>query len=302
MTTDPLQDLRELRRAAKAATSGSALVDMISDAGIDAVWSQIAPAESGPARLVVDVDGTGGLDAMAASDVTAGLQEATAIIARGLREPSESVTQLRRGDTDRAALVQAAQFGRTIVLEVPRAAGTADQLPVPDAVTLVERALNELVQVLPENAEDDRSLDAILGQSPAVRLAVEKLVRRAKGLPGVAFRLQAPGRESLRSTLSRDQAVVLDDSLSALVEMTSRRQYVGQLDGMRTKRRLFYLLLDDGREVTGGIDEDLVSDVQAALNARVLATVEVTQSQRASGRVGREHLRLVKLEVVQLTS
>ena len=38
-----LDEIDRLRRAAKAATTGSPVVDALSDAGIDAVWSQMVP-------------------------------------------------------------------------------------------------------------------------------------------------------------------------------------------------------------------------------------------------------------------
>ena len=298
MTTDPLQDLRELRRAALEASSGSPAVDMLSAAGIDASWSQIASDEAGPARLVVAIDGTGGLDASAAADVTNGLQEATAMIVRGFRKPGENAVQLRRGDTGRARLVQAAQYGRTLVFEVPRSTLGDNQLPVADQATMVERAVGELVEVLPEGPEDDVSLDAILGQSASVRVAVEKLVKATRATPGIELELRTPGRSPVASVLSQAQAGVLGDSLGRVREEVERRQHIGRLDGLRTKRRLFYLEDDAGREWSGAIDEDLVGAVQAALNTRVIATVEVTTSRSVSGRRGREHLRLIRLDVM----
>ena len=86
------------------------------------------------------------------------------------------VRRLFRGDTEKAQLIQRGQSGATIVFEVRRNRTPPNGLNLVDVGTATEAALHELVEVLPETSEDDTALDAILGQSIPVRLAVSALV------------------------------------------------------------------------------------------------------------------------------
>jgi len=180
---------------------------------------------------------------------------------------------------------------------VKRSPSGADHLEVDDQATLTEKAVGEIVQVLPETSVDDAALDAILGQRVPMRMAVSELVEVARAAHGLGLHWTLPGAVEITSILSGDQAEVLEDGLRQLQVETSRRQVIGRLDGLRTKRRIFYLEQDDGSEIQGAIDAEKVDSVLASLNERVLATVEVTVTKTAAGRRGREHFRLVNLAV-----
>ena len=298
MTTDPLQPLRELRQAALGEHHESSIASMLSSAAINASWSKLTRGLEGDnVNLTVAMHGHGDVSATVAAKVSEAVQRATALLVRQMRDPSREVRQLYRGDLEKAELIQRGQAGRNLIFEIKRRRSAAGQLPLEDQATLVERALRELVEVLPESEQDDRSLDAILGQRVPVRLAVAEMVAAASRSKGLNLTLRVPGSASVSSVLSTNQAEVLHESLDELTVDRSRRTVVGRLDGLRTRRRLFYLELDDGREISGGIEEDQVPLVQASLNQRVIATLEVTENRTGSGRRGREHFRLISLSV-----
>jgi hypothetical protein len=298
VTTDPLQHLRELRQAALDEEHRLPVASMLSSAGIKASWAKLTAGEEvEEVVLTVSMDGSADVSATVAAKVSEAVQRATALLVRQMRDPSREVRQLYRGDLDKAELIQRGQAGGSLIFEVKRQRSVTGQLAVQDQATQTERALHELVEVLPESEQDDSSLDAILGQRVPVRLAVAEIVSAATRSKGLHLTLRMPGSNAVSSVLSRAQAEVLHNSLDELTVHRTRRTLVGRLDGLRTRRRLFYLETDDGREITGGIEEDQVPAVQAALNQRVIATLQVTENRAVSGRRGREHFLLTSLEV-----
>ena len=297
MTIDPLLHLREQRSKALASASHSDTTRMLANAGIEAVWSQITEGAEGlPASLTVTIGGHGQLPASAASAVAQAIQRAAAIVARGIREPTHA-TRLYRGDMEKAQVVQRGQSGRTLVFEVPRSRAAVDELPVEDQQGIAELSLTEIMQILPESTDDFGAMDAVLSHPVPLRLAVSDLVGAAAKTHGLEFTWRVPGSEEIHSIISFDQASELTDALRETgLERTTRR-VVGRLDGMRTRRRLFYLELEEpeGSEIWGAFDAELASAVQASIDRPVMATLEVTVSVDAAGRRGRDHYRLIGL-------
>lgn len=296
--SDPLHDLRVLRQAALEAGHESTSVAMLTAGSIEAAWSKLTGSrEAVPATLLVELGGTGDLQAAVAAAVSESVQKAIALIVRGMRNPSKEVRQLYAGDIAKASLTQRGQVGHQMVFEVQRRRAAEGEFGIEDQASMIERALSELVEVLPENPQDDRALDAIIGQRVPVRLAVGQLVAAATRARGLDLTLTIPGHDPVASVLSADQAVVLKDSLAETdVERRVTRLF-GRLDGVRTKRRIFYLEDADGKEITGAIDEGRMRDVHDALDQLVQITVEVSRTRTKGGRVGKDHFRLIDLTV-----
>jgi hypothetical protein len=96
---------------------------------------------------------------------------------------------------------------------------------------------------------------------------------------------------------AREQAATGDPlaraSASGLTTVYNR--LVGTLDGMRYARREFFLLLDQSHDISGTIDEPLVSKVETLLNREVAADVERVVTRDGAGHRRRPAYRLVGL-------
>jgi hypothetical protein len=76
----------------------------------------------------------------------------------------------------------------------------------------------------------------------------------------------------------------------------------GRLDGVRTKRRIFYLETESGAEIHGALDlESSLNDVRENLDRQVVVRLEVEQTQSASGQRSHPRYRLLRILPSQAT-
>jgi hypothetical protein len=179
---------------------------------------------------------------------------------------------------------------------------------IPGGDTFVaELALRELIRALPESAEDEAALDAIAVADPVVRRAVGDLVLRRKGeLLDVGFRLELTDDEPVESHLSPVQVKALRRTLNIASEDRTVEVRRGRLDGVRSRRRIFYLV-SGGSEIHGLVDEELLPTVKAKLDQMVDVRLEVIVSRTKAGRASHRRYRLLGFgsdqdELVDLTS
>lgn len=216
-------------------------------------------------------------------------------VAKGRRNRVLQVARLRREDFQFARLdVAAAAPGSLIVRIVPHLEpGEDGELPL-GGTTWAELALIDILTALPESPDDVGAVDAIAAGSPVLRRAVADLVVGRRGeLLDVTFDLRRVSGETITSRLTPAQTIALRRTLSAPTVERVVETRVGVLDGMRTRRRLFYFRIESEPEIHGLIDEDLLQTVRDNLDRRVEATLEVVSVQSRAGRRTARSYRLL---------
>lgn len=257
-----------------------------------------SPLES---TLKVEITGQRPIGVHDAALISIALQSATAKLGHFIRDPSQEWTQARRRDRKEAMLIPRVQIGTTMIFGFPKPYDRPEEpmLVEQPGRSLSETAALELCELLPTSADDDAALDGILGQRTTVRSAVSDIVSAVNEIStGFSLELTATGLEQVHSSITLDQASVLKDSLRQTRTDKRIQQVVGRLDGLRTKRRIFYFELDSGGEISGaiGADPELMTNVRANLGSRVIATVESEQVESLAGRRGRPVYLLTGLQ------
>lgn len=93
--------------------------------------------------------------------------------------------------------------------------------------------------------------------------------------------------------MKQRQCVLSEASGGGEIER-ERLEVEGRLDGVRTRRRLFYF--DGARETyEGGFEEDLAETVKQFIDKPAVATLERVRKRRKTGVVGRWSYRLLYL-------
>jgi hypothetical protein len=237
-------------------------------------------------------------DSWETARVTLAVQNATAKIAHLITDPRTQTSQARRAYRERAPLMPRGQSGPTLYFgfPTPEFDPVADPLLDVRVATLPEQATVDLIGLLPRDRADERAIEAVVARRVTERSAINDLVQAIREVhAGVSFSFSDHANRTASSVLSQDQATVLEE---ALRQTTLDRKTItlrGLLDGVRTQRRLFYLVDEGGREISGGIDTDQVRDVQVHIGEHVVATVEEVTSVAKSGRRSRPSYRLLSL-------
>ncbi|MFG1925648.1 hypothetical protein [Cryptosporangium sp. NPDC048952] len=277
-------------------TPGASWLEDLAAASVAAAETKFARGAGKDSFLRIDFLGKHQIEAHASYLVTKAVQDATAKLGHVIRDPRTETLRVNAGDRDKARLIQRAQAGNMIVFSFPEADVNGDDyLPDSRVETLSELAARELVNILPSSAEDDASLDAVLGQRQTVRNAVNDMVDAVRKTSSLEFSFFPTFGEMVGSILSVDQADALHNSLQEI--RTDRRtvSISGRLDGVRTKRRIFYLEPDSGGDVQGALGPELLEDIRANLDKRVTAVLEEELVQTRAGRRSRPVYRLVGL-------
>jgi hypothetical protein len=283
-------------REAREEITGDSWLDDLARASLSAAEAKFSGREVPVLRVVLS--GVRAIDAHDSYLVIKAVQDATAKLGHIIRDPKTERSAAYPSDRARARLIQRGQAGNMIVFGFPEpeVVTAEDSLGI-TTETLAERAVRELVTVLPRAADDDASLDAVLAQRPTVRNAVNDIAQAVpKRAEGLGFRMVPVSGEAIDSVLSVAQADVLKSSLGE--SRVDRRTIVirGRLDGVRTKRRIFYLEPESGPEIYGAVDLDLLEAVRENLDRQVIATLEQESIRTLTGRRNRPLYRLVRIE------
>jgi hypothetical protein len=282
---------------------GDSWLDDLARASLHAAEAKFSPDYAPPALLRVEFPGLREVNAHDSYLATKAIQDATAKLAHIIRNPGTETNVAHAASRAKAPLYVRNQAGNVMVFGFPE---VEDEIPpgtLPGAVapTLAVQAARELVTVLPSSAEDDVAVDAVLAQRPTVRNAVNGIVHAIPAeAEGLDFRLSPSFGEPVTSVVSQDQARVLRDSLAEL--RVDRRQVTvtGRLDGVRTKRRIFYLETESGSEIHGALDLDSsLDDIRENLDRHISARLEVEETQSASGQRSQPRYRLLRIEPSQ---
>ncbi|EHK87407.1 hypothetical protein ACWGRK_05450 [Saccharomonospora azurea] len=244
--------------------------------------------------LRVSVLGSSHLDAYTSSDLSRALQDATAKIGHIVRNPQTEITSVQPSDREKAPLIQRGQAGNAMFFGFP-------ETSVPGALisdgieTLSERAVKELCDFLPVNGSDDGALDAVLLQRDTVRNAVSDVVNAVMRTSSIALSLTPTTGEDVARSMTTEQARVLQSSLRESREDVGYETVTGRLDGVRTRRRIFYLERDTGSTIQGAVAPDLLDKIKENLDRPVTARLRVVRTTTIDGRRGRPVYELLEI-------
>jgi hypothetical protein len=292
VSSSPFRDaLREI--------TGDSWLDDLARASLSAADAKFSPDYITPPVLRVVFAGMRDIEARDSYLTTKAIQDATAKLGHIIRDPRSETSVAHAADRAKAPLLLRGQTGNIILFGFPPLEDESrpGTLPGTATETLAVRAARELVSVLPSSSEDDAALDAVLAQRMTIRNAVNDVVnalpRKAAGL---GLQLTPSAGESVSSVLSAEQATVLKDGLK---ETSVDRRIVtmsGRLDGVRTKRRIFYLEPESGGEIHGALDLESLDDIRANLDRQVVVQLEEQRIRSASGRRSQPRYRLMTIQ------
>nr|WP_221219224.1 hypothetical protein [Prauserella isguenensis] len=234
------------------------------------------------------------MDAYAFSDISRALQDATAKVGHIVRNPQGEITYVQPADREKAPLLQRGQAGNALFFGFPE---TSD----PDALindgieTLSERAVKELCDFLPINGSDDGALDAVLLQRDTIRNAVSDVVSAVTKTSSLGLTLMPTSGEEVTRSMTTEQARVLHNSLRESREDVGYETVTGRLDGVRTRRRIFYLERDTGSTIQGAVVPDLLDQIKVNLDRPVTARLRVVRTTTIDGRRGRPVYELLDI-------
>ncbi|MDT7725804.1 MAG: hypothetical protein QOI21_2380 [Actinomycetota bacterium] len=284
--------MHEFRRIADEIPGGTWLDDL-ARASAMAAYAKFERTSRSP-LLKVSVIGSTHLDAYTFSDISRALQDATAKIGHIVRNPSGEVTIVQPADRDKAPLIQRGQAGNAIFFGFPEPA-MEDALIHDGLESLSERAVKELCDFLPANGSDDGALDAVLLQRDTVRNAVSDIVTAVTKNAGIGLSLTPTSGEEVTRSMTTEQARILHGSLRESREAVGYETVAGRLDGVRTRRRIFYLEREGGGTIQGAVAPDLLDEIKENLDRPVTARLRVVRTTTIDGRRGRPVHELLEI-------
>jgi hypothetical protein len=244
--------------------------------------------------LRVSLLGSSRLDAYTFSDISKALQDATAKIGHIVRNPQGEITYVQPADREKAPLIQRGLAGNAMFFGFPETA-SQDALISDGIETLSERAVKELCDFLPANGSDDGALDAVLLQRDTVRNAVSDIVNAVTKTASIGLSLTPTTGEELTRSMTTEQARMLQNSLRESREDVGYETVSGRLDGVRTRRRIFYLERDTGATIQGAVSPDLLDEIKLILDRPVTARLRVVRTTTIDGRRGRPVYELLQI-------
>jgi hypothetical protein len=299
-------DLRDTYVRALRTTEGGDPLSRLARAGLQASaekFSGLGLLESaaGPGLnfRLADPDNGGLIAASEVGDFLQRVQKAVARLAKARRARLADVVKLLPLDFEVARLDVAASTAGSIIVDlqphVPAADDDRDRL-TPAGVSWAEIGAVELVRALPEGPEDEESLDSLFSASPVVRRAVSDLIFK---LPNphldISLAVQRGTGERIVSSLSAVQAESLRDRLQIIREEREIIRMQGRLDGLRTRRQIFYFETPAGAEIHGFVDESLVGVVKEHLDQEVDVALESFVLRNAAGKRSQRRYRLIEV-------
>lgn len=299
-------DLRDSYVRALRTTEGGDPLSRLARAGLQASAEKFSglglpesAASPGLNFRLANPDSGGLIAASEVGDFLQRVQKAVARLAKARRARLADVVKLLPLDFEVARLDVAASTAGSIIVDlqphVPSADEDRDRL-APAGVSWAEIGAVELVRALPEGPEDEESLDSLFSASPVVRRAVSDLIFK---LPNpqldISLAVQRGTGERIVSSLSAIQAESLRDRLQIIREEREIIRMQGRLDGLRTRRQIFYFETPAGAEIHGFVDESLVGVVKDHLDQEVEVALESFVLRNAAGKRSQRRYRLIEV-------
>jgi hypothetical protein len=299
-------DLREKYVQALRSTEGDDPLSRLTRAGLGAAAQKftglnLQDAWTSPGLNFRLADSTSGglISANEVGDFLQRVQRAVARLAKARRARLADVVKLVALDFEVARLDVAASAAGSIIVDLqPHVQAEADEegeIP-PSGVSWAEIGAVELARALPEGPEDEASMDSLFSASPVVRRAVADLISK---LPNpnldISLTVKRGTGERIVSSISAGQAVVLRERLDIIREEREVIRMQGRLDGLRTRRQIFYFETPAGAEIHGFVDESLVNVVKENLNEEVEVALESFVLRSAAGKRSQRRYRLIEV-------
>ena len=251
--------------------------------------------------LRVEFGDPANVDALSFGTLTKALQLSTAKIAKGLVFPASDSFRRTPQDVERAPLVPLGSFGNSLLFSFPTPTliePGQEAWNIDVDYTLTEAAVKELVTVLPKSLDDQASIDVLPAQAKAVRSAMKTLADAIRITGGIKMTLDLPKRDGhVESVLSSDQAKSVEVTLSGKRDRLTEETVRATLDGVRTQRRIFYLLKEDGTELHGPVGPELLPQIREYLGRKVTARLQKIVVEDGAGHQSRPVFRLLRLEL-----
>ncbi|MET9128017.1 hypothetical protein [Streptomyces sp. NPDC004528] len=258
---------------------------------------EVTPPVSEIQLCLSDLNVSGGeVAATEAGDFLQRVQRAVARLAKARRLRLADVARLSQSDVDFARLNVAAASTGSWIVELKYMQPDDGDESAESSSTWSEVGVVELIRALPEDEEDERSIESISAASPVIRRAVADLIAdRSESNMRVAISARRFSGELLSSVITPTQARALREELSAVREEREVIRLRGRLDGLRTRRQIFYFETEDGREIHGYVDESLMNAVKQNLDQEVEIAVESFFNRARSGRTTQRKYRLIQV-------
>lgn len=275
---------------ARADIDGTSWLDDLARASLTAAAAKFENRH--PATLAVDINAN--IDAGILAAVSQGMQDAVARMSRHITHPDSDANRIMEDDRSRARLFPRRQIGRRIEFGFEDLDVAEPGLFAAEAASAAELAVRELIEILPESNEDLASIEAMPARDRAILNVVQDIVKTVEQTAGVGLTLSSTTGGRAIGVMTKDQAFTIS---SELLESEQERQIVtvdGRLDGLRTRRRLFYLETE-GRDFEGVYDPELAAAVKRHVDTPVRARIEMVRSIKRTGSPGRWSYRLLAL-------
>lgn len=241
------------------------------------------------------------VEAYLSSEVALAVSDTAAYFAKAIDSPRAMNARISNSFRKKVGLKNLGSFGNRIVLGFTQPADDPDTPLIDESqlVTLGESSVRSLALSLPNDSEDDQSLDNALGLRPVERNGLFKLAETlSKFNRSVQLGLNVKDQETVGGILTASQASVLNESLKESSLETWKSDFSGRLDGMRSRRRQFFLELGDGTEIAGTIDPELIDKLPRYIDKQVNVRVVCQQPMYKNGRTGKVAYRLESIEGV----
>jgi hypothetical protein len=272
---------------------GDTRLAMLRRTGLMVLRERFAPSAP-PLRIQVSED----LSVTALAHLSHAIQQATSLSAKALLDPQSDSIVLGKHIRESTPLIPRLQTGHMLLFGFPEPEVSADHLDFLRPEHLAERAVREFLAVLPQDANDNASLEALPARRSQFRAAVSAVARAVSDTDSsLTFTLRGDrNEESEEAVLTSEQTQrvpeILKDSRIDSTPLTVE----GLMDGMRTQRRVFFILENEtGREYQGSIEEHQLEEVRDAINTQVRARLIKAVQIRGDGSHGRPSYRLLGL-------
>lgn len=250
------------------------------------------------ALLEVEIDGPR-VDAYVNAQVSMAVMDSVAHFAKSQTDTTAEQVRISQHFRESLGFRNLGSSGNKILLGFPHAVPDKNDALIDrrESPSKAEASTRSLTQVLPENQQDDSALDAALGLRTPERIGLHKLSETIDRLSrSIELTLKISDGRTLGGQLTSEQARVLRESLSESEYENWTINVTGVLDGMRTRRRQFFLEVPGQKDISGTIDEELLDILPLFINQRVHAKIACRRKKQASGRTGRTGYRLVHID------
>lgn len=294
-----MTDLVEFREAVLEARHARIADDPLSCVAVDGVTAlfnklvrpEMQVGSASQLRVTVEANGRV-LTGRDTAQVVDRFSRAVASLAAEISAPSTSGGRLSQSDYAKAPLYVAGAAGSTITLS-PQSGDVYRDGTILES--LASQALVRLVNLLPESTQDDNLAIRVLASRVPTARAIDQVAQVARRLDGIAVHLTG-GRSDAHAVLDDEQARMVTELLKDTTTQVQRQRVSGRLDGMRFKRREFFLEVGDDHDIVGTVDEDLVARIPPLLDQRVIATLEQVVRTTAAGVRRRPAYRLIDIQ------